>query len=140
MWWKTRSSAPTSRIGKRTSIIASSVNGMTGMLPCCRRSRRASRTALMARNLPTISERRNPTRCRTFRARQTTRADPHVENSQQAGKHSPVLVKNSSGDRQRILVASIHLRKLAFFGPHMGYYGEVYSARALEELRLAFDG
>ena len=64
---------------------------------------------------------------------------PQVEDSLQAGKHSPVLVKNSSGDRQRILVASIHLTKLEFFGPHMRNYREVYSVRALEELRLAFD-
>jgi len=28
--------------------------------------------------------------------------------------------KNSSGDRQRIPVASIHLTKLEFFGPHIG--------------------
>jgi hypothetical protein len=57
---------------------------------------------------------------------------PQVEDSLQAGKHSPVLVKNSSGDRQRILVAPIHLTKLEFFGPHMGNYGEVYSVRALK--------
>jgi hypothetical protein len=65
---------------------------------------------------------------------------PQVEDSLQAGKHSPVLVKNSSGDRQRVLIASIHLTKLEFLSLDMGNYGEVYSVRALEELRLAFDG
>jgi hypothetical protein len=63
----------------------------------------------------------------------------HFEDRLLAGKHVSIFVKDGGSHRQLVPIAFVSLAELEFLYPYVRDDGQVHSARAFEELGLAFD-